>query len=259
VNSCETFRPGRSLPSGICERCGRDRHDHPWTKSFAPGAPVPSEQPVIPAVPKARAFGWPVTQELLTAYTARGFTEIVFRNPGTGEEATLLPPQIRNGVCGTCGQQLKSAQAIKEVMRTESDCDSVSAASGVSESVLTPESSVATQPQPEPPAALPPVAAKQESDPPLFIPPKGAVCPKCGSEEVLHHGFCAAHDPAAKEVIVTQTAENSESTPNITLGGAASVAPPTEMLHKCVNCGFTTNRAADLFAHQCVATAGEKQ
>lgn len=58
----------------------------------------------IPA--KRKVYSWPLTQDILMAHQAAGFTEVMLRNPITGEEAVLLPPELKGGICGTCGQKL---------------------------------------------------------------------------------------------------------------------------------------------------------
>ena len=59
------------------------------------------------APPKQKIYSWPVTLDILNAHKAAGFSQVVLRNPETGEEAILMAPVINGGVCTTCGQILK--------------------------------------------------------------------------------------------------------------------------------------------------------
>lgn len=81
------------------------KDDHPivWAGLHVVGSLVAGE---VQAPSRRKSFNWPLTQEIRDSYIASGFTEMVLRNPKTGEEAIMLPPAIISGVCGTCGRQV---------------------------------------------------------------------------------------------------------------------------------------------------------
>lgn len=190
-----------------------------------------------------------LTPEAFAEMRVKGFTEFIIRNPHTSEEyicqPPLFPPSIvmcwkcsraidagiaaKSGICPFCGSTLQKPLPGSELVMAALD---VANRGWGGPEVSEDGTRAMDRLRKALGVALPAKPDEPQKEPSAPIIPPGAVCPKCHSTDVKHHGHCEEHDPSKKVEVMPTVSDSEKAGASLPVTSGASAPPQTRKQQK---------------------------